>query len=148
MCKVASHISYKKYVKPSEKVKGTFILDQDAIAWERRLAGVRCYRTTLLDLDGPDILAMYNELQAVEAMNKTMKHPLQLRPCYHRAERRIKAHVCLTVLAANCGLYLERKTGLTLEKLRTLAAGVVSAGQEARNFAGKRVVQPLCYRRA
>lgn len=57
-------------------------------------------------------------------MNKTLKHPLALRPCYHRAERRIKAHVMLTVLAANCALYLKRETGLTLDKLRTLAAGI------------------------
>jgi hypothetical protein len=124
VCAVASHVSYKKYVKPSEKVKGTFVFDQEAIAWERRLAGVRLYRTTLTDLDGPSILKMYGELQDVEAANKTMKHPLALRPCYHRAERRIRAHVMLTVLAANCAHYLERHAGLTLEKLRTLAAGV------------------------
>lgn len=124
VCAVASHISYKKYVKPSTKVKGTYVLDQEAIAWERRLAGVRCYRTTLVNLDGPAILKMYNALQDVEAMNKTMKHPLALRPCYHRLERRIRAHVMLTVLAANCALYIEKKTGYTLEKLRTLAANV------------------------
>lgn len=124
VCAVASHISHKKYVKPSEKVSGAYVFDQDAIAWERRLAGVRLYRTTLTELDGPAILKMYGELQAVEAMNKTLKHPLALRPCYHRVERRIRAHVMLNVLAANCALYLERHTGLTLEKLRTLAAGL------------------------
>lgn len=124
VCKVASHVSLKKYIKPSDKVPGAFVMDQDAIAWERRLAGVRCYRTTRLDLDGPAILEMYGQLQAVEAMNKKFKHPLALRPCYHRAERRIKAHVMLTVLAANCALYMEQKTGLTLDRLRTLTSGV------------------------
>lgn len=124
VCAAASHVSHKKYIKPSEKVQGTFIFDQDAIAWERRLAGVRLYRSTLTDLDGPAILRMYSELQAVEAMNKTLKHPLRLRPCYHRVERRIRAHVMLTILAANCALYLERETGLTLDKLRGLAAEV------------------------
>lgn len=124
VCDAASHISHKKYIKPSEKVPGAYVFDQAAIAWERRLAGVRLYRSTLLDLDGPGILRTYNELQDVEAMNKTLKHPLALRPCYHRAERRIRAHVMLTVIAANCALYLERKTGLTLEKLRSLAAGI------------------------
>lgn len=124
VCNIASHVSLKKYIMPSTKVPGTYVMDQDAIAWERRLAGVRCYRTTLLDLDGPTILATYSQLQDVEAMNKTFKHPLALRPCYHRVERRIKAHVMLTVLAANCAKYMEQKTGLTLEKLRALAAGV------------------------
>ena len=78
VCAVASHVSYKKYVKPSEEVMGTYIMDQEAIARERRLCGVRVYQT--------------------------MKHPLVPRPCYHR----IRAHVMLTVLAANCALYLER----------------------------------------
>jgi len=124
VCAVASHVSYKKYIKPSEEVPGAYVLDQAAIGLQRRLAGVRCYRTTLTPLDGPDILRAYGQLQDVEATNKTLKHPLRLRPCYHRAERRIRAHVMLTVLAANCALYLERKTGMTLEKLRSLAVQV------------------------
>ena len=127
---MASHVSYKKYIKPSDEVKGAYVFDQEAINLERRLAGVRCYRTTLADLDGPAILRAYNELQDVEATNKTLKHPLRLRPCYHRAERRIRAHVMLTVLAANCVRYLERKTGLTLEKLRTLAVQVTATHVE------------------
>lgn len=57
-------------------------------------------------------------------MNKTLKYPLRLRPCYHRVERRIRAHVMITILAANCALYLERETGLTIEKLRALTAEV------------------------
>lgn len=126
VCGVVSHVSHKKYIKPSEKVIGAFVFDQEAIAWERRLAGVRLYRTTLVELDGPAILAMYSELQHVEAMNKTLKHPLALRPCYHRAERRIRAHVMLTVVAANCAHYLEKHTGLSLEKLRALATGVMA----------------------
>jgi len=130
VCAVASHVSYKKYIKPSDEVKGAYVFDQEAINLERRLAGVRCYRTTLADLDGPAILRAYNELQDVEATNKTLKHPLRLRPCYHRAERRIRAHVMLTVLAANCVRYLERKTGLTLEKLRTLAVQVTATHVE------------------
>jgi hypothetical protein len=124
VCDAASHVSHKKYIKPSEKVPGAYVFDQEAIAWERRLAGVRLYRTTLQDLDGPSILRIYNELQDVEAMNKTLKHPLRLRPCYHRSERRIRAHVMLTILAANCALYLERETGQTIEKLRALTADV------------------------
>jgi hypothetical protein len=124
VCAVASHVSYKKYLKPSDDVPGAYVLDPQAINLERRLAGVRCYRTTLVELDGTAILRAYGQLQDVEAMNKTLKHPLRLRPCYHRAERRIRAHVMLTILAANCALYLERKTGLTLEKLRALAAQV------------------------
>jgi hypothetical protein len=124
VCAVASHVSYRKYIKPSENVPGEYRFDQEAIAWERRLAGVRLYRTTLTDLDGPEILNMYTALQDVEAMNKTLKHPLRLRPCYHRTERRIRAHVMINVLAANCALYLERHTGLTLEKLRKLASDV------------------------
>jgi hypothetical protein len=121
VCAVASHVSYKKYLKPSDEVPDAYVLDPQAINLERRLAGVRCYRTTLVEQDGTAILRAYGQLQDVEAMKKPLKHPLRLRPRYHRAERRIRAHVMLTILAANCALFLESKTGLTLEKLRALA---------------------------
>lgn len=126
VCGVVAHQSLKKYVKPSEKVKGAYVLDQDAIARERLLAGVRFYRTTKLDWDGLAILDAYEALQDIESKHRQYKQVLELRPCYHRVERRIKAHVMLTVLAANCAYYLEKKTGHRIEKLKDLFANVVA----------------------
>ena len=48
-CKVAAHQSQGRLVKPSEKVSGTYVVDQEAVRTEALLAGVRFYRTTVLD---------------------------------------------------------------------------------------------------
>ncbi len=53
----------------------------------------------------------YQQLQRVEQAWRQMKSGLGLRPVYHRAERRIRAHIALTVLA----LLLERMAEHALE---------------------------------
>ena len=117
MCKVASHMNLGRLVKPSEKVPGTFVLDQEAIRREELLAGVRFYRTTLMDWEAESALAAYGMLQEVEANHRLMKGPLRLRPCYHRTTERIEAHVMLTILAANCVRYLETASGRSYQEL-------------------------------
>lgn len=124
-CAVASHVSLKKYVTPSAKVRGIYVLDQEAVAREKLLSGVR---TTKLDWDGLELLSAYQRLQNVEDKHKEYKSVLELRPCYHRAERRIRAHVLLTVLAANIAYTLEKRSGRSLAELKSLF-GAVSASE-------------------
>ena len=126
VCGVFAHQSLKKYVKPSDKIAGAYVLDQDAIARERLLAGVRFYRTTRLDWDGVAIVDAYEALQDIKSKHRQYKQVLELRPCYHRFERLIKAHDMLTVLTANCACYLEKKTGHRIEKLKDLFGNVVA----------------------
>lgn len=120
VCKVASHMNLSRLVKPSEKLPGTFVLDQEAIRREELLAGVRFYRTTLVDWDAEAALEAYGMLQEVEANHRLMKGPLKLRPCYHRTTERIEAHVMLTILTANCVHYLQRASGLSYAELLAL----------------------------
>lgn len=119
MCAVATHLSLKRYVKPSEKVPGRFMLDHKAIRREEQLAGTRLLRTTLTDLPGYEVFDAYQLLQVVERNHREYKGPLQLRPCYHQATERIGAHVMLTILAANCVRRLEAKTGEAIDALWT-----------------------------
>ena len=55
----------------------------------------------------------YRQLQPVEQAWWQMKSRLWLRPIYHRAERRIRAHVALTVLALLLERIAERMVGDT-----------------------------------
>ena len=116
-CKVASLVSQGRLIKASEKVAGNYVLDHDAIRKEEQLAGVRFYRTTLLEWDAAEAHDAYQALQAVEANHKLMKGPLRLRPCYHRTTSRIEAHIMLTILTANCVRHLERLTGRSYKEL-------------------------------
>lgn len=116
-CKVASHTSQGRLVKASEKVTGNFVLNQEAIRKEELLAGVRFYRTTVLDWEPSQAHDAYQALQAVESNHRLMKGPLRLQPCYHRTTARIEAHVMLTILTANCVRYLERRSGASYQEL-------------------------------
>jgi hypothetical protein len=127
VCQVASHQTLKRYVMPSPSVKGTFILDQEAIRREKQIAGVRFYRTTKVDWEPEALYTAYTMLQEVEANHKLYKGPLRLQPCYHRTTERIEAHVMLTILAGNCVRYLERQTEMTFRGLSDLFGGLMVA---------------------
>lgn len=73
-----------------------------------------------MDWDAEALWDAYGMLQEVEANHRLMKGPLRLRPCYHRTTERIEAHVMLTIMAANCGRYLERSTGRKYPELLSL----------------------------
>jgi len=118
VCAVATHPTLKRYVKPSEKVPGRYVLDQEAIRREEQLAGTRLLRTTLTEMASHEVFDAYQLLQVVERNHREYKGPLQLRPCYHRSGERIRAHVMLTILAANCVRVLEQRTGEAIAELR------------------------------
>lgn len=134
VCNVVSHPSLRRYVMASTKVKGTYILDQEAIRRAKQMAGVRFIRTTKLDWDAERIFDTYQALQDVEANHKLFKGPLRLQPCYHQTTARIQAHIMLTILAGNCVRYLERATGLgfnqLLERFKPLVAVRKADGKE------------------
>jgi hypothetical protein len=118
MCEVATHATLKRYVKKSDKVPGRYVLDQEAIRLEEQLAGTHLLRTTLTELSGAEVFEGYQLLQVVERNHREYKGPLKLRPMYHRADQRIRAHVMLMILAANCVRVLEMRTGESIDDLR------------------------------
>jgi transposase len=120
VCAAATHPSMKRYLKPSEKRAGQYVLDNDAIRLEEQLAGTRMLRTTLTDMEGHELFDGYQLLQEVERNHREYKGPLKLRPCYHRSADRIRAHVMLTVLAGNCVRLMQAQTGENAETLRKI----------------------------
>jgi transposase len=134
VCAVAVHQSLKRYVKPGARDDGRYVLNQQAIRRERRLAGVRLYRSTRVAWTPEQLLDSYGTLQQVERTHREYKGPLRLRPCYHRADRRIRAHVMLTILACNCLRIVQMKAGRRFDEIREVFSGLKA--QEVR--AGRR----------
>ena len=66
---------------------------------EDRLAGCYALRTTRSDLDGQELWQLYMTLCRAEDGFRTVKSDLGLRPAFHQVERRVDAHVFITVLA-------------------------------------------------
>lgn len=124
VCAVATNKSLRKFVVPSERVPGQFVFSEEVYRRERRLAGTRLLRTTLLSWEPHEIHSAYQLLLDVEGNHREWKTPMRLRPAYHRADHRIKAHVMLNVLAINCLRHIEKTTGIAPLHLRDLTERV------------------------
>lgn len=124
LCDVASHPSLKKFVKKSDRVPGQFEFDEAVYRREVRLAGTRLLRTTLTAWDAQDVHTAYGLLQEVERNHRELKTAMRLRPCYHRRDRRIRAHVMINVLAINCLRQMEQRTGIAAHDLRRMTQEV------------------------
>ncbi len=67
--------------------------------WENRIDGKLVLETSEGTLPPGEIVKRYKELADIERAFRTMKSSLDLRPIFHRVDRRIEAHVFLCVMA-------------------------------------------------
>src|SRR6202163_3894693 len=63
------------------------------------LPGVYCLRTTLTEPANEDLWKIYSMLTNLEAVFRSLKTDLGLRPVYHQNERRVDAHLFISLLA-------------------------------------------------
>lgn len=120
ICRLAAHKSLGRFLRPVATSPERYELNEDAVALARRMAGIRAYRTTMTEWSAEELHDAYQMLQKVEANHRELKTPLRLRPCYHRLDERIRAHVMLNVLALDCLRHLEDRTGYSANELREL----------------------------
>lgn len=66
---------------------------------EESLDGLYLLKTDVLDLSAQELVNAYKTLSRVEQSFREIKDFLKLRPIFHRAERRVRAHVLVCVLA-------------------------------------------------
>ena len=60
-------------------------------------------------VDTEEVVLRYKELQDIERCFRTMKSSLDLRPMFHRVDRRIRAHAFLCVMALQIDRTLRKK---------------------------------------
>ncbi len=61
--------------------------------------GVYCLRTTLTEPTGAELWRIYSMLTNLEAVFRSLKTDLGLRPVHHQIERRLEGHLFVSVLA-------------------------------------------------
>jgi transposase len=61
--------------------------------------GVYCLRTTLTEPDDATLWRIYSMLTNLEAVFRSLKTDLGLRPVYHQIERRVEGHLFISILA-------------------------------------------------
>ncbi|MFP4551924.1 MAG: hypothetical protein ACLFNT_14045 [Spirochaetales bacterium] len=91
----------KHLVVEIEEESLSFRVDDESVREEAALDGVYVIRTSVGSdaIDRDDVVRSYKRLTRVERAFRSMKTDLEVRPIYHRTERRVRAHIFLCMLA-------------------------------------------------
>jgi transposase len=84
---------YNKYLKLEGEVK--IEIDKEKFALDAAWDGLKGYQTNT-KLSAEEIIANYSQLWQIEKAFRISKHDLRIRPIYHRVQRRIESHICLS----------------------------------------------------
>ena len=122
VCELRSSGRYRRYLRLTRG--GKLRINRAGVKAAERLDGKFVVHTNDDTLSADDMALGYRQLQRVEQAWRRMKSGLGLRPIYHRAERRIRAHVALTVLALLLERMAEHVVGDTWRNIRHDLAGI------------------------
>jgi transposase len=102
----------QKFARAAQHYKVEFVVDESgktvtAITWTKTPKpgsaathpGVYCLRTTLTEPSEATLWRIYSMLTNLEAVFRSLKTDLGLRPVYHQIERRVEGHLFISVLA-------------------------------------------------
>lgn len=107
---------YNKFLKLEGEISVS--IDQDKLALDSRWDGLKGYLTNT-KLRKDEIIANYQHLWQIERAFRIVKTDLKVRPIYHRLQRRIEAHICISFAAYKLFKELERQLE---EKRATISA--------------------------
>lgn len=115
---------YNKYLKIEGKM--SVAIDKEKFNEDAKWDGLKGYQTNDKSLSKEDVIENYRELWKIEKAFRISKHDLKIRPIYHRKQRRIEAHICLSFAAYKVYKELERllyekKAGISPEKAIDIA---------------------------
>lgn len=109
---------YNKYLKLEGQA--TVTIDYDKYHQDGQWDGLKGYQTNT-SLNKEQVIEQYSQLWEIERAFRISKSDLQIRPIYHRLQRRIEAHICISFVACKIYKELERQlcqknAGLSAEK--------------------------------
>lgn len=97
---------YNKYLKLEGEI--TVSIDQEKFKQDAEWDGLKGYLTNT-KMDKEQIIGNYGHLWKIEKAFRISKHDLKIRPVFHRAHRRIEAHICITFVAYKIYKELDRQ---------------------------------------
>jgi len=100
---------YNKYLKLEGELK--ISIDKTRYNQDAKWDGLKGYLTNA-SLSKEDIIENYLHLWQIEKAFRITKTDLKIRPVYHRLQKRIEAHICLTFVAYKIYKELERQLNL------------------------------------
>ena len=114
---------YNKFLKLEGEISVT--IDYDKFKQESRWDGLKGYLTNA-KLNKNQIIENYQHLWQIEKAFRVSKTDLKVRPIYHRLQKRIEAHICISFVAYKVYKELERqlklkRTDLSVNKVMEIA---------------------------
>jgi transposase len=97
---------YNKFLKLEGEIK--VAIDREKLDNDSKWDGLKGYLTNAL-LDKEQIIENYGHLWQIEKAFRITKHDLRIRPVFHRLQRRIEAHICISFVAYKVYKELERQ---------------------------------------
>jgi transposase len=97
---------YNKYLKLDGEIE--VAIDLEKFDQDNKWDGLKGYITNA-QLSKEEILENYSHLWQIEKAFRIAKTDLKIRPIYHRKQKRIEAHICLTFVAYKVFKELERQ---------------------------------------
>lgn len=97
---------YNKYLKLEGEIK--VVIDKERYEQDAKWDGLKGYITNTKLTKG-EIIENYQHLWRIEKAFRVAKTDLKIRPIYHRLQKRIEAHICLTFVAYKVYKELERQ---------------------------------------
>jgi transposase len=117
-----------KYLKNTES---SFSVDEDLIAKNTKLLGIKGYFTDL-NLTNKEIIDQYHNLFKIEHAFRISKSDLEIRPIFHHKEASIKNHILLCFMALCISIYLELKTRMSIKEIVHQLRSVVEIHLESK----------------
>lgn len=97
---------YNKFLKLEGEISVS--IDEEKLRQDRRWDGLKGYLTNA-KLHKDQVIENYQHLWQIEKAFKIAKSELRIRPIYHRLQRRIEAHICISFAAYKLYKELERQ---------------------------------------
>ncbi|MGH2947219.1 MAG: IS1634 family transposase [Solirubrobacteraceae bacterium] len=116
-CGLRDHPTLSRYLRLA--ATGRLLIDRRKVAAEERLDGKYLLSSSDPDLTAEEIALGYKNLREAERSFRDLKTTLELRPVFHRLDRRIRAHVVVCWLALLMIRIAERKSGQSWRRIAT-----------------------------
>jgi transposase len=122
---ITEHGLYQRLV--TRHADGHFHLDKAKLEREAQCDGTFVLEVSNASMSATAAALAYKGLLRVEQAFRTLKHGVDVRPVYHRLDKRIRAHVTLCMLAYLLERIVELDAKLPFEQVRKVFARVRAA---------------------
>jgi transposase len=120
---LSKRYGYRYFDYETRKGFFRYFRKEESLKLEKKLDGTFVLKTNNRVLGIEEIVHAYrDELSNVDRAFKNLKGPVELRPIYHRIERRVKAHVFLCTLSFLLECILQQKLDRAGVKMTAVAA--------------------------